>query len=147
MRIGEVGRQTGLKPGAIRYYESIGLLPEPQRDPSGYRRYGEDVLERLRFVNGARSLGLSLEQIRDVLAASAPGHVRCEHVVRLLEAHRDRIDEWIRGATALRDALEGTIASSAGNAGESSPVASCPVVERGMHERALRLVGVTGAQG
>jgi MerR family transcriptional regulator, copper efflux regulator len=137
MRIGEIARITGLKPGAVRYYESIGLLPEPEREPSGYRNYDDDALERLRFVTGARTLGLSLDEIADVIAAGAPDRVCCEHVVQLLEAQRDRIDEWIRGARALRDSLTETIEGSQGRADRNSPLGSCPVVERGLHDRAL----------
>lgn len=137
MRIGELARRSGLQPGTIRYYETIGLLPKPSREASGYRNYGDGALERLRFISGARTLGLSLAEIGDVLAASEPGQVCCDHVVRLLEAQRDRLDQWIRSATALRDALNETVEGSRARADESSPLASCPVVERGLHERAL----------
>ena len=145
MRIGEIARRSGLKPGTVRYYESIGLLPEPQREPSGYRNYGADALERLRFIGGARTLGLSLEEIGDLLAASEPGEICCEHVVRLLKAQRDRIDGWIGSATALRDALDKTIEGSTRRTGERSTLASCPVVQRGLHERAL--IAVEGVAG
>jgi DNA-binding transcriptional MerR regulator len=145
MRIGEIARKTGLKPGAIRYYESIGLLAEPEREPSGYRNYGEEALERLQFITGARTLGLSLDEIADVIMAGTPDLVCCEHVVRLLEAQRGRIDEWMAGAKALRAALSETIESSRGRTDQEAPLGSCPVVERGLHDRALIAVDtITG---
>jgi MerR family transcriptional regulator, copper efflux regulator len=137
MRIGEIARRTGLKPRAIRYYESIGLLAEPEREPSGYRKYDENALERLQFITGARTLGLSLDEIADVIMAGTPDLVCCEHVVHLLEAQRDRIDEWIAGAEALRASLSETIESSRGRTGQEVPLGSCPVVEWGLHDRAL----------
>ena len=59
LTIGEVARRTGVATSAIRYYESIGLLPEPERE-SGQRRYRESVIGRLAFVGVAQSAGFSL---------------------------------------------------------------------------------------
>src|SRR5262249_3006977 len=66
MPIGEVPRQAGLRPPAIRYYERIGLLPAPERS-SGRRRYGPDVLARLTVIRFARGNGFTVREIRDLL--------------------------------------------------------------------------------
>ncbi|MBA2253525.1 MAG: MerR family DNA-binding transcriptional regulator, partial [Chloroflexi bacterium] len=50
MRIGELARQSGVAPTALRYYEQLGLLPEPERTASGYRAYGEAAVDRLAFI-------------------------------------------------------------------------------------------------
>ena len=68
MKIQEFSQQTGLSAKTIRYYESIGILRSPQRAPNGYREYSEQDLERARFVAGARSLELSLDEISELLA-------------------------------------------------------------------------------
>jgi MerR family copper efflux transcriptional regulator len=69
--IGGVARRAGVGIDTIRYYEREGLLPEPTRRPSGYRSYGEGTIARLRFIRRAKTLGFTLEEIRDLLALSA----------------------------------------------------------------------------
>jgi MerR family copper efflux transcriptional regulator len=60
MKIGELGDQCAVTTKTIRYYESIGLLDEPSRTPSGYRDYGETAVERLQFIRDAQSSGVGL---------------------------------------------------------------------------------------
>lgn len=138
MRIGEAAQRSGVTTKTIRYYESIGLVAEPPREPSGYRSYGEADVSRLRFIASAKQLGLTLDEIRDLLGASDQGEVSCPHVVALLEGKRDRIERWIGSAQALRDALDRTIEASRDQiATASSPADCCPVIERGLHERVV----------
>ncbi len=66
MRIGELARRSGLTTKALRFYEQAGVLPEPERQPSGYRDYDESALARLRFVRAAQAAGLTLAEIRQV---------------------------------------------------------------------------------
>lgn len=58
MRIG--ARQSGFSVDTLRYYERVGLLPEPTRTENGYRSYDETTMERLRFIRRSRNLGLDL---------------------------------------------------------------------------------------
>jgi DNA-binding transcriptional MerR regulator len=67
LRIGELGARLGLSTPTLRYYESVGLLGEPERSPSGYRLYDEDDEERVRFILRAKALDLSLDEIRSLL--------------------------------------------------------------------------------
>ena len=67
--IGEVARRAGLRPSAIRYYESIGLLPEPAR-VAGRRRYSPETLRTLSVIAAAQRARLSLSEVRELLAAS-----------------------------------------------------------------------------
>jgi DNA-binding transcriptional MerR regulator len=67
LAIGEVARQAGLRPSAVRYYERLGLLPAPLRD-SGRRRYDDGVFVRLRVIAFARECGFSLREIRELFA-------------------------------------------------------------------------------
>ena len=64
MLIKDLAAKVGLAPSAIRYYEEAGLLPRVRRSANGYRAYGSDHLERLRFIGRCRSLDMSLEDIR-----------------------------------------------------------------------------------
>src|SRR5574337_579822 len=68
--IGAVARRAGVGIDTIRYYERENLLPPPRRRASGYRDYGPDVVERLRFIRRAKALGFTLEEIRELLALS-----------------------------------------------------------------------------
>ena len=84
-RIGELAAELGLNPKTIRYYEAIGLLPEPRRTPAGYRCYGVDDRERLRFIAQAKAIGLSLQEISEILAIRQAGNPPCRHVAAVLD--------------------------------------------------------------
>lgn len=71
MKIGELARAAGCHTQSIRHYETLGLMAPSQRTPTGHRRYRQEDLERLLRLRQARSEGLSLTQIRALLAATA----------------------------------------------------------------------------
>jgi DNA-binding transcriptional MerR regulator len=87
MRIGELARQSGVPATALRYYEQLGLLPEPNRTESGYRMYGEDAVDRLAFIRAAQAVGLTLAEVRQVLGVRDAGEAPCRVVTDLIE-HR-----------------------------------------------------------
>lgn len=105
MRIGELANQLGLNPRTIRYYESIGLLPEPARTPSGYRDYDERAGELLTFIRTAQGLGITLDEIREILAVRDRGQQPCSYVRDLLRQQVDDIDERIAELGRLRNEL------------------------------------------
>lgn len=85
-RISELARRTDLSASAIRYYEKVGLLPEAERTSAGYRLYGEEAERRLVFVCRAKRLGLSLEEIAELLEFENEGRHRKtrDHLQRLM---------------------------------------------------------------
>jgi DNA-binding transcriptional MerR regulator len=105
MRIGELARRSGLASTALRYYEKAGLLPPPQRTPAGYRAYDPSVLQRLVFIRAAQAVGLSLPQIREVIAIRDGGTVPCSHVVGLIERRRAAVRARIRELQRLEQEL------------------------------------------
>lgn len=105
MRIGELASKAGVTAKTVRYYESIGLLPDPGRTASGYRHYDEDALERLRFIRDAQAAGLTLKDSRTILDMKAAGHGTCEHTQALLEQHLADIDAQIASLRAARKEL------------------------------------------
>jgi DNA-binding transcriptional MerR regulator len=106
MRIGEVAEQTGVTTKTLRYYERIGLLPDADRTPSGYRSYGPDAVERVRFIRDAQATGLSLTEIQSILELRAEGHGSCEHTRSLLHRHLEEIDAQIERLQTARRELD-----------------------------------------
>jgi len=96
MKIQEFAQLTGLSSKTIRYYETIGILSSPQRAPNGYREYSEQDLARARFVAGARSLDLSLEEVREILAMQDRREAPCRTLLDLIEHKANYIEERIR---------------------------------------------------
>ena len=108
--IGDVAKRVDMSVKTIRYYEDLGLLTEPQRSESGYRLYGEGDVERLRFIKGAKALGLSLHEIKEVLAIWGGGDRPCGHVRHLLGGKVQAITRRIEELAAFRDALQSYLA-------------------------------------
>jgi DNA-binding transcriptional MerR regulator len=107
MRIGEIAAAAGLTANTIRFYEQAGLLPAPPRTLAGYRDYPPETSARLRFVRDAQAAGLTLAEIRGVLAIRDTGKPPCGHVIPLIHAHLDQIQRRITELTAARAALRG----------------------------------------
>ena len=83
MTRGELGSATGCNIETIRYYERIGLLPEPPRSPGGHRLYEEEHLRRLTFIRRSRELGFTLEEVRGLLRLVDGGLYTCAEVKTL----------------------------------------------------------------
>lgn len=105
MKIGELGDQCGVSAKTIRYYESIGLLTEPERTASGYRDYDVSSVERLRFIRDAQATGLTLAEISSVLELKGSGERSCAHTSALIDAHLLAIDAQIDQLNAARKEL------------------------------------------
>ncbi|MFJ3620557.1 heavy metal-responsive transcriptional regulator [Streptomyces iakyrus] len=107
MRIGELAAETGLTTKTIRFYEQAGLLPPPPRTPGGYRDYPRHTVARLAFVREAQAAGLTLAEIRSVLALRDSGQAPCTQVGTLIDEHLAEIDrrmaELRQARTVLRE--------------------------------------------
>lgn len=97
--------RVGVRPDTIRYYERIGLLPAAARTSGDHRRWPEHTVDRLRFIQGCQRLGLSLDEIRDLLAVRDTGACPCEPAGPLLARHIADIDAEISRLTTLRTEL------------------------------------------
>jgi DNA-binding transcriptional MerR regulator len=108
MRISELAEELGVPASTVRYYERIGLVPSPPRTTSGYRAYDEQAVARLRFVTRAKRIGLTLEQIAEVLPIW--GGVNCgathDEVTRLVDAKRAEVLERIRELERFAEQLQ-----------------------------------------
>jgi len=122
--IGDLGRQTGTKVQTIRYYEQIGVMPEPVRTAGGQRRYGQTHLDRLAFIRHSRELGFSLEQIRSLLDLSDRPDRPCAEADRIAQANLRAVRRRIQSLRALEAELERMVAECNGGR-----VCDCRVIE------------------
>lgn len=105
LHIGDLAAALRINPKTIRYYERIGLMPEPKRSPSGYRRYSAHDAERLRFILKAKTIGLTLDEVRDVLILRDAGQPPCEHVSAVIDEKVAVIDAQLRTLQDLKTEL------------------------------------------
>ncbi|WP_084037664.1 heavy metal-responsive transcriptional regulator [Haloechinothrix halophila] len=129
MRIGELAGQTGASPKTIRYYESIGLLPEPARTHAGYRAYTEHDTDRLVFIKTAQRLGLRLDEIREILALRDQGERPCDYVRQTLRRQVNEINQHIADLRRLRDELT-ALDARADELIDTDTEHGCPLIER-----------------
>jgi DNA-binding transcriptional MerR regulator len=95
MKIGQVAEESGVSVDTVRFYERRGVLPRPERMPSGYRTYTPATVERIRLARRLQALGLTLDEVIDALHATDGGDVSCESERWRLEAVVERIDAKI----------------------------------------------------
>lgn len=95
LSIGELAKATGVKVVTVRYYEKIGLLPEPPRTDGNYRTYGLDHENRLRFIRRCRELGFTLGQVRDLLSLSTLKDDDCAAVDKVATDHLSAVERKI----------------------------------------------------
>ena len=105
LTVGQAARRSGLTSKAIRLYEAKGLLSEAPRTESGYRTYTHDDVEILRFIRQAKVLGLTLQEIKDIIDLQRVGSQPCGRVLALLDVHIREIDRTVRELRALRSRL------------------------------------------
>ena len=124
LAIGRLAHATGCKVPTIRYYEKIGLLPEPRRSAGNTRLYGASHLARLGFIQHCRELGFPQAAIRELLELSDHPEQSCEAVTDIARAHLTDINRRIARLIALKSELEGMIANCSGGR-----VEQCRIVE------------------
>jgi Cu(I)-responsive transcriptional regulator len=124
MKIGELARLTATNVETVRYYERIGMLAPPARTGANYRSYAPDHIARLSFIRRARTLGFTLDDVRELLALSADAGQSCEAIDEMAVRHRDAIERKIADLTALREQLDGVI-----DACGQGQVAECRIIE------------------
>ena len=132
VRIGEIAAQVGLNPKSIRYYEDIGLLPNPPRTEAGHRLYGNADRERLRFITKAKSIGFTLREIREILALRDRGEEPCLHLGQILDRKLAAIELHLRLLSEMRMELQSLRQETAQTACSSTPI--CGPIE--LHQTA-----------
>jgi len=124
LTIGTLAKRTGSKVQTIRYYEQIGLMPEPERTEGGQRRYTSAAFDRLAFIRHGRDLGFSLDAIRELLDLSDTPDHPCAYVDEIAQKQLKAVEARIRRLEALRAELNRMIGACSGGA-----VSDCRVLE------------------
>ena len=133
MKIGELAKEAGLTAKTIRFYEGVQLLDDPGRTESGYRQYGAEDVERLEFIKNAKRLGLSLDEIRDILKIRALSQSPCVHVRALLDQKLEQVDAVIRQLEEFRQALQQLGAESHEVVEQAAgQPCNCGIIEKGI---------------
>ena len=122
MTIGQLAGRANVGVETIRFYERRGLIEQPVKPVSGYRRYGSDCLRRLLFIRRARSLGFGLEDIRNLLLLSDG---RCVEVQALAGQKLDKIRSKIEDLRRLQAPLEALLERCGDNPDETR----CPIID------------------
>ena len=124
MRRGELAAATGANPETVRFYEKIGLLPNPPRSAGGHRVHGDEHARRLTFILRGRGLGFSVDEVRGLLDLVDTGSVTCEEVREITLSHLDAVRRKIADLKKLERVLSDTAARCTG---DNAP--DCPVIE------------------
>ncbi|NNM54452.1 MAG: MerR family transcriptional regulator [Spirochaetales bacterium] len=129
--IGEAAREAGVGVETIRFYERKNLLGTPVKDASGYRRFDQSDLNRIRFIRRAKKLGFSLSEIRELLDLRiGPGRT-CEEVRQKATAKMLDIEELIRSLVKINSALHKLASLCTGE----GPAGECPFLDALEHDQ------------
>jgi len=115
---------TGCNLETIRYYENIGIMPDPPRTAKGFRIYDNDLVRRLRFVMRMRGLGFSLKEVRGFLTLIDGGTQSCAQVLERTQTHLANVRAKIDDLQRIERALAETAAQCSGR-----DVPDCPVLD------------------
>lgn len=128
--VGQAAEQAGVTRKAIRVYEAQGLLPPPERTTAGYRLFSQGDVAVLRFIRQAKTLGLTLSEIGDVLDLQRRGTQPCDHVIGLLDTHLAEIERTMADLRRLRTSLRAArgTAEQARRSGQDAVV--CRIIEQ-----------------
>jgi DNA-binding transcriptional MerR regulator len=130
LRAGEAAEVLGVGVQTLHFYERERLIPPPPRTASGYRLYTPELIDRLQFIRKAQALGLSLDQVREILDLVDHGATPCARVRAALVEQLEEIDRRIEELQRFREELVAVTKQAATLAGRESRGHVCPIVER-----------------
>lgn len=122
MNIGQAATASGISAKMIRHYESIHLIKPSTRTDAGYRTYTDSDLHALRFIKRGRSLGFSLDQIRDLLSLWNDSHRASADVKAIALTHVADLEKRITELSEMRDTLHDLALSCSGDARADCPI-------------------------
>jgi DNA-binding transcriptional MerR regulator len=111
LKIGELAHKAGVTAKAIRFYERKRILPPAKRGTNRYRLYGDDAVEMLRFIKQASGLGLTLAEIKDIIAIRQGGRPPCRHVHGLLRDKAVELDRKLKDLVDVRSRIRHSLSA------------------------------------
>ncbi len=120
----DLARATGCNLETIRYYEKIGVMPEPPRSENGYRNYQSEHVGRLGFVMRARDLGFSLAEVRELLELVDGGMQTCAQVRNVAQRHLNDVLAKIDDLSRVKEVLSDTVVRCSGR-----QIPECAVID------------------
>ena len=105
MKIGQIANEAGVTVDTVRFYERVGVLPAPARTESGYRDYESDTVERIRFTRALQTIGFTLADAVDALAAHDVGGATCDSERWRLDAALDRVEAKLAELNQVRSRI------------------------------------------
>lgn len=138
LTISKLAGEAGTSADTLRYYERIGLLPEPPRSSSGYRLYGAESVDRVRFIKRAQRFGLRLDDISGLIDVRERGMCPCGGTRRLLEIRLAQLDEELASLARLRNDIQTMLtegASSESSCGESCAGGLLQITDKTTNQR------------
>jgi MerR family transcriptional regulator, copper efflux regulator len=125
LNIGQVAQKTGLGIETIRFYERKGLINEPSRKQSGYRQYAQEHILQLLFIQQAKELGFSLNEIGELLSLRSDEKSECKDIKQLAGIKLDDIDSKIKMLQRMRRSLKKLVDQCPGQ----GPLSDCPILD------------------
>ncbi len=125
LNIGEIAKRTGVTVETVRFYEKKGLIVTPERSGSGYRQYPADTVKRVRFIQHAKEVGFTLNDIGDLLALRREPGTSCADIKLRATQKIEEVDQKIQDLKRIRDALGRLIMKCSGR----RALRECPILE------------------
>ncbi len=126
LTVGKLAKASGIGMETVRYYEKRGLLPKPDRLPSGYRVYSKDTVNRVRFIKRAQELGFTLEEIQALLLLTDNPDADCEDIRNRAQ---NKITEIKTKMQDLQRVLDGLEELSGYCPGKGKPLSECSILK------------------
>lgn len=126
INISAFAKESGFSVQTIRYYESLGILPEPIRTESGYRKYSSKYLEHVRFAKNAQELGFKLEEIGDLVAIKFNQDAKGKDVKAIVKSKISKLEQEIAQLNEAKDYLQELFDSCSGK----MSACKCPILNK-----------------
>ncbi len=131
-RIGQLAKLAGVTPDTIRFYEKQGMMTHDVRTEGGYRLYGENDLQRLRFIRYAKQMGFTLEAISELLSIRIdPEHHTCEESKRIVDTRLLEVERKVAELKHMQESLQRLSDACCGSAHSSSYCSILEALEQG----------------
>ncbi len=125
MTIGQVAKETGVRVETIRFYEKEGLIEEPERNPSGYRQYPAEIVQRVIFIQRAKAIGFTLKEINDLLTLQGKPDACCGDILDKAAIKVRQIESKINELQRMKDTLQ----KLTNECSSQSELDDCPILD------------------